>query len=212
VTFLELQTEVFRRLEEDSSSPDFHTLQKIKDSINEGYEEISEATEWYETNLNISLTTSTYYDLSSLTTRPFLSLSRVFNNQINQWLVTTDYRELDNQFPMWEANTGEPTKILMRGAWWLGLYPKAPAASGTIKLYHTGMPAALSADGDTPGFPQEFHPALLDYATYDRLCHDRQFDKAMQYWQAYQQGEQKLAEYVRSRIRMDRVPMMGGRP
>lgn len=215
MTFLEMQTEVDRRLQESGSSPAYWTLAQKKAALNDGYEEISDLTEWNETSQSVSLTTSTYYDLSSILTLPVLRVTRVFNAQTNRWLHPTDVREMDGTRRQWEDATGAPERWWIRGAWWLGLYPKAPTATGTVTVYHTAVPAALSADGDTPSFAQEYHLGLVEYACYDLLCQDREPQKALKYWArndkrgnlvgGFLYHVEGLARYARQRDRFDRV-------
>lgn len=214
MTFLEMQTEVQRRLEESASGV-FWTLAQQKTAINDGYEEMSDLCEWNETSQDVSLTTSTYYDLSSVLTLPVLRVTRVFNNQTNRWLHPTDVREMDHTRRQWEDATGAAERWWIRGGWWLGLYPKASSATGTVKVFHTAIPTALSADGNTPGFAQEFHLGLVEYACYDLLCQDREPEKALKYWARFDKRDnlvggfqyyvEGLARYARQRDRYDRV-------
>jgi hypothetical protein len=209
MTFQEMQLEVFRRLEEDSASPAFVTLQDVKDHLNEGLEELSDATEWYEVSQTVTQSTSTYYDLSTLLSKPFLAVKKIFNTITGWWMVPGDYRELDGSYFRWERDTGAPEKFWIRALWWLGQWPKASAASSGLRIYHSAIPSAMSANSDTPGFPQEFHLGIVDYATYEILALQKEFKKALGYWADYQAHEKALGLWVQSRIQMDRTLQFG---
>jgi hypothetical protein len=205
MTFLEMQTEVFRRLEESSSSPVFWALAQVKEALNDAYFLLSDVTEWAETSESESFTTATYYDLSSVLTNTVLSIKGIFNPDTNRWLRPTTTEELDQRSVLWEEATGAPDEYVIRGLWWLGLYPKMASATGTMTIHYTYVPTALSANGDTPSFPEEFHPALVEYAVYDLLCQERETDKALKFYARYLDLQEKLKRYVQDRASYDRV-------
>ena len=75
MTFSEIRTEVFARLEESSSAPVFWKLSEVNTSINEGYRELSDASEWNESSTTLTfITTKLYYNLRTALTNSFLSL------------------------------------------------------------------------------------------------------------------------------------------
>ncbi|RPJ54954.1 MAG: hypothetical protein EHM23_27670 [Acidobacteria bacterium] len=206
MTFAELKTEVFRVLKENSTTPVYWSAQDVEDSLNEGLETISEASEFYETNTTVSLQANqTYYDLKDLAGDGFLRVTRVWNTQTSRWLAPTDVRKLDGAYRQWEKNTGEPQKWFVRGLWHLGVWPKADATSGTVKVYHRSLPAALSATTDTPAFQREFHQGLVRYAAYDLLAQDGETRKALTQYEQYLGFENRLKAYVGGRISVDRI-------
>lgn len=212
--FSEIQTEVFRRCDESSSSPAFWTLTDVKNAINEGAEDLADHTEWREVQTTINLANSIYYDLSvggSIITDVLLTLTGAYNTQTSRYMDVATVQQLDRWYRRWESVTGaEPERFWTRGISWMGLFPNKGAASGTVKLYYTALPAALSADADTPGFPQEFHFALVDYAVYDLLCQDREYEKAGRFWQSYLAHAENLRRYVQGRASVPMVRRMGG--
>lgn len=211
MNFQEMQTEVFRRLDEDSVSPAFWSLVDVKQAINEGYDDLSELTEWRETSSSLSLANSNYYDLSTLVSDVVLTLYSVRNAQTSKFLDQGTVKQLDTWYRRWEAVIGgEPERYWIRGLYWLGMFPNKGAASGTVTLYYTALPAALSANADTPGFPQEFHLALVDYAVYDLLCQDREYEKAARLWASYQERVAKLRRYVQGRAEIPLTRRLGG--
>jgi hypothetical protein len=202
----DMRTEVRRRLDESTVSADFWTDADIDDAINEGYEEISDATEWYETFAILSLySNQTYYDLRTYLGETFLTPRRTFNNTTHRWLSACDVRDLDFRTSIqWELNTGEPEHQMLRGLWWLGLYPKKGDDAGTLKFYFTGIPQPLTSY-DEPGFPHEFQRALVEYALCELLAQAAETKKALAHWAKYQEFEVRFYNYVRNRISLDRV-------
>ena len=211
MTFAELQTEVTRRLNESSTAAAYWTVQDVKDALNEGYAELSDASEWYERSATISKASQrTYYDLRTNLSDTFLAPRRAFNVETNKWLDPINVRKLDfHTFRQWEINPGEPQMMFMRGLWWLGLYPRPNASTGTVTFYYTAMPPDLSADGDTPTFPQEYHLGIVLYALYELKSQERESKLAMKYFGEYEIYEKGLTKYVLQRQGLDRSRAMG---
>lgn len=208
MTFGEQQKEVRRRLNELTAT--FWTDQDIKDALNEGYEEISDASEWFERYANIPMLSGrTYYNLLNILPDTFLSPRRCFNTVTNRWLQPTDTRQQDFQaFVQWETNSGQPEKYIFRGNWWLGVWPKRSADDGILRFYYSAIPPAMADDSDTPGFLDEFHSGLVDFALSDLLSQDRETNKAMAFWASYKAQETGLAQYVNGRTAFDRAEML----
>lgn len=200
-----MQTEVFRRLEESSSSPVYWALAQVKEALNDAYFDISDVTEWAETSETDNLTTSNNYDLSSILSNTPLTVKGVFNTQTNRWLTPSSVQQWERDNLRWEDEAAEPDEFTIAGLWWLRVRPHAAAASGTFTTHYTYVPAALSADGDTPAFPGEFHPGLVSYAVYDLLCQERETDKALKFYAEYLLHREGLRRYVQDRASFDRV-------
>ncbi len=213
MTFAELQAEVFHRLDEDSADPAFWTEAEVQAAINEGYEEMSDASEWYERDHNLPLLSKrTYYDLrSALGGETVLTFQHAYNQTTRRWLYPGELRELDYRtFNQWEEITGQPEQFFVRGLFWLGTFPKAAADSGTIQTYFTALPPALFVDGDTPGSPEEFHYGLVEYALGDLLSQDGETQKALLHFKEYLTYEAGLKGWVEGRIALDRISTLHG--
>lgn len=209
MNFLELQTRVFRALDESQAAPRFWTAQDIKDAINEGYEEISDATDWYEVNEDLTPTANTtYHDLDTLLVTFPLTVTGVFNTQTNRWLTPSSAEELDGEIDRWEVIVGPPERFWLKGLFKIGFFPKPPTAA-PLTLYFSSMPVPLNLDADVPGFPVEFHLALLEYAKYDLLSQDGETKEALLCWGRYLAYEAGLAAWVKQRT-LDRVGVFRG--
>lgn len=213
MTFGELQAEVLRRLGDSSSAPEYFTASDVKASLNDAYTEMSDASEWYERNAVLkTLSNRTYYDLRGvLGAETFLGFRSAFNNTTRRWLDLMNVRELDEQvFQQWENVTGEPESVFLRGLWWLGTFPKQASDTGSLKVYFSGLPPELKADSDQPGFPEEFHEGLIEYALGDLFSQDWETRKAVIHFNAYSEIERALTAWVDGRIAKDRISRLHG--
>lgn len=199
MTFAEIQADVRRQLNESGTS--FWTDQDVKDSLNEGYAEIADATEFYEREAPLSLLgRRTYYDLTSVIADTILTPRHVQNTETQQWLVQTDPRELDEKtYVQWELTEGPPQKWFIRGNWWLGLFPKQASDSSRLRLYFSSIPDALSDDDDVPAFPREFHRGLVSFACSDLMSDQRETTKALEFWKDYKDFEERLKLFTDGR-------------
>lgn len=212
MTLAEQETEVWRRLGQESVNVGFWNSTDIRAAIGDGYEEMSDESEWYERSVNIpQLSNRTYYDLLHICGTQFLGPRRAFNTTTHRWLEPLGPRDLDyHTYRQWEVNTGQPQRMMARGLLWLGMYPKPDADSGFVRFYFTAIPPAMTRDSDTPGFPQEFHQGIVEYALFDLLAQEAQTKKAIAHFQQFIAIRQALQEYVDKRVEMDRVNAVRG--
>ena len=177
MNFGQMQTEVRRKLNETSAT--FWTNDDIKEALNEGYEEISDETEWYEREATIQTTANRlYHDLRTVLSDTFLSLRRVWNTETQRWCYPTNPREKDGGYRQWELNQGEPQDVFMRCLWFLGQWPKRGGDSGRTRIVYTALPPAMDDGADEPDFPKEFHRGIVEYALSDLLAQERETKKA----------------------------------
>jgi hypothetical protein len=208
VTFAELKGEVFRRLRESSTLPVFWTEDDVEGALNEGYAEISDASEWYEIEATIDLLDSRpYYDLRTLIADPVLTVTAAFNDQTNRWLDPGTVEEFDHRDVRWERVTGEPQRVCLRGLWWLRFWPMVTDDAGTVRVKLTTIPRALVEDDDEPGFAAPLHEGLVDYALADLWAQDAETTKALASWRRYLAYEDALTRYSDGRLS---VPMVSG--
>ena len=199
MNFSQLQSEVRRRLNEPSAV--FWTDADIQNALNEGLAELADRTEYYEWWANIRMQTDrSYYDLRSLLPYEVLTPTRIYNAVTSAWLRAADTRNLDGRYATWETVGGEPDEFFIRGAWWLGVFPR-PSVDGTaLRLYYTAQPPALVVDEDLPeDLPVEFHAALVDYALSDCYAQERETKKATAWMASFDGYAVKLAATVQNR-------------
>lgn len=199
MTFGAIKTEIGRRLAEVSGRV-FWSDDDIATAANLGYAEISDATEWNEQWVDIDLLNDRpYYDLRRVVGDAFLAIKPAFDRQTNRWLIPSAVRQLDANDRRWERVTGEPQRLIMRGLWWLGLFPRLQAETGSIKQYYTALPDDLLDDDEEPGFPDTFHYGIVEFALTDLWAQDGETALALQAWGAYLKTEGGLSAWVQGR-------------
>jgi hypothetical protein len=198
MTFDEIRTEVRRRIAEVTTT--WWTDDEVDAAIWEGEDEFADACEWLERWQTIDLLEDRpYYDLRSVLRRDFLVLGPTFNETTNRWLIPITNKDLDLGDRRWEERTAEPEYCMVRGTWWLGLWPWKGSEQGTVKQYYKALPTKMSADTDEPGFHRTFHYGLVEYAVSDLLSQDNETDLALRAWKEYQMYEAGLLAYVQGR-------------
>ena len=214
MTLAEMRTEVFRRLNESSVSPDFWTEADVDESLNDGLDEISDASEWYERHASIPLLNRRpYYDLrTALQDDTILCPGRMLNVQTSRWMQPTHVRDLDyHTYRRWESiAVSQPEKAFLRGLWWLGFFPQSGSDDGFVRFWYKAMPPHLVNASDEPGFPQEFHYGLVAYAIGDLFGQDGETQKALMWWQKYGEYEAGLKAYADGRQKVDRIEALNG--
>lgn len=193
----------------DESGTVFYTDADINEAIDAGYDEISDATEFFERQANIPLLKRrTYFDMTTNLSDTFLSPRRAYHPTTNRWLSPSDTREMDfHTYTQWELTEGSPQKMLMRGNWWLGIFPKETADIGVIRLYYTSIPDAME-DSAEPAFPKEFHPGIIEFVLSDLLGQARETKKSLSHWAAYIGYQDGLKSYVEGRTRLAKLNVL----
>src|SRR5688572_4798266 len=105
MTFSEIRTEVRRRLDEVNAN--FWSDDDVNQAINDGYAELSDASEWNEASATITLyANQVYYNASTLTNTEFLSVRACQNPTTKWWLEPSDTLYLDaHVHTRWESIT-----------------------------------------------------------------------------------------------------------
>ncbi len=199
MTFLQMRDEVKRRLAQ-TGRPVFWSDTEINDALNNGYMELSDASEWFEGHQDIDLLVDRpYYDLWSIIGADFLTPAAAFDYQTNRWLLPTSGRQFDAHDRRWERVTGEPQRMIMQGLRWMGYWPRIQTAVGSIKQYFKAIPPLLCADADEPGFPATYHNAIIDFAMTELWAQDAETGFALAAWAQYLKGETDLVSWVAER-------------
>lgn len=204
MTFVEIREEVRRRIAEVTST--WWTDDEVNAAIWEGEDEFADACEWLERYQTIDiLEDRPYYDLRTTIRRDFLVLGPTFNETTNRWLIPITNRDLDLSDRRWEQRVSEPEYCMVRGIWWLGIWPWKGIAHGSVKQYYKAIPVHMAADSDEPGFHRTFHYGLVEYAVADLLSQDNETDLALRIWKDYQMYEAGLLAYVQGRAAIPAV-------
>ncbi len=208
MNFGEMQTKVRRRLNELTTV--FYSDDDVKNAINEGYQEMADATEFYEREAMVPmLKKRTYYDLKPILPNTFLSPRRIYNIETNRWLDPTDPRELDyHTYVRWELVEGAPEKYFLRGNWWMGVFPRPTKDSLGLRFYFTAIPPQFVESREEPEFPQEYHEGLISFALSDLLAPERESSKALMHWTSYLKYQNDLQQYVNQRVGIAKLSVL----
>jgi hypothetical protein len=177
--------------------------------VNEGLETLSEATGFYERYATVPVQVSRqYYDLRGFTPETVVSITSVWSSVRNDWLRPANFEQLGT---IWEDAVGTPQVFFPRGVFWIGVYPRSEDTSGYLRVYFQGIPSRYTHSQAVLGdLPDDFAPALEDYALYEMAAADGNPKRALFHWSNYQKREAALGNYLRRRIVGARAGVMGG--
>jgi hypothetical protein len=186
------------------------TDQGIYDAVNEGLEELAEATLFFERYVTIPLVADrTYYDLRGYLPESAIGVTSVWDTTTSAWLTPINQGDLGFR---WEESAGEPQFYFLRGANWLGVWPKVSTTSGFIRVHFAGLPPRFTTPQSVlSDLPDDYVPALEEYALYELSAQDGETDKAIAHYQEYAAKEKSLADFVSRRTATARVGRVGGR-
>lgn len=211
MTFAEMQAETRSRVEDLAGV--FFSDDDVADAVNEGYEELSDATEWFEVWATIDLLdTRPYYDLRHLFPYEVLIPGAAFNEQTNRWLEPSNMGDLDGAYRHPETVYTQPTRLIARSLYWLRYFPLVQQDAGTIKQYATCVPPRMALDRDTPGFPATYHRGCVEYAISVLAPQQGEVHRALEAWDAYLAYETGLQAWKDGRAASPMVRGYGAHP
>lgn len=197
----------------------FFTVNDYVRAYNDALDEISEATEIYESNVHVKRRKwAVYTDLRGALPPTALRITAVWNPLSQKWLDPTTVRELDATVGRhWERNQDQTRWWWMRGLWYLGAYPIASDDTSPLRVHFAALmphvqPTGLSAGlGSSPDLPPDFHEAIENYMMYELLGERKEVDKSLEYYKRYSTQLPLLKDIGENRMRKDRTPKMGAR-
>jgi hypothetical protein len=177
-TFLALQDQCLTELEEDTTSPVFHTRDIVKSALNDAYRLLGVVTEFNRENLTINTTASTLdYNLLD-EDEDIICIHRVQNDDTEFWLKNSTVPEMDAHRSNWVGVEGAPETMIPRSPFQLSLFP-VPSTTSTLSAQVSTVPVQLSADGDqTAVMIEEFDRALIEGAKSFLYAQEREWEKA----------------------------------
>lgn len=197
LSFADLESSARTVFEAESSAR--WESQDFLDAANEGLDDLSE-TGFYERFATIPLKgRQTYYDLRGFLPEDLVRLTFVFNPDNQLWLDPMAI--VDMVTPRWETIPGTPQQYLVRGLYWLGLYPRPESDTGSVRVYYEGLaPHFKDSSSIISDLPDDLTMVLEDYILYDLSARDGESDKAMLHWSDYWKGRKDLNGFVKNRI------------
>lgn len=115
-----------------------------------------------------------------------------YSSETGEALLPLELREYDAL----EATTGRPTAYTVVGDQ-ITLYPSPDAAYG-LSLRYWRLPADMSADGDEPEIPAQYHEVLVSYAMMKAYARENDY-QASRFWkEEWDAGVAKMRGEVQS--------------
>lgn len=208
MNFKEIVDDVLSQLGEDPAAPVYWTRSEAEDAVNDGYEAMSEASEWFEVIITIPMASRrTYMDLRGYR-YDILMVNHIYNLETNRPMQNRGKLELDNNYRQWEFNIGTPEAWFI-SAPFLGIWPRRNGEGPGMRTSATAIPDRLVRDTDTPGFPEEFHEGLTAFGKYVLKASDHSPQMALQYYAEYLGFEAKLGEWVKEKRDLTKTRVLG---
>ena len=208
LTLSEIRSRVRTRFEAASTTR--WASADIDAAINDGLFELSEATRYLERSFSLPLKQErTYYDLRGFTPETVMSVTAVWHEAGTRWLTPINLTDIG--YEEWEETAGNPISWFQRGAWWLAIWPRpSEDLDEWIRVYYSAVAPKLVDDGDVPEhLPDEFIPALEEYALYELQQREGETEKALFWWGKYKERERLLEQHMAHRITRARTGAVG---
>ena len=202
----------------EDSAGRFFELEDFVRVYNDALDEMSEFTEIQENYIYVKRRKgAAYTDMRGSLPPNFLRVRSVYNPLTNKWLEAMTVREMDDTVGrFWERRTGPTRWWQMRGLWTLGAYPAAGDDVSPLKVYYTALLPHIKIDnslGDGvlshTDVPHDFDSAVEYYMMYELLAERKETDKALQFYQRFQQQLPQLKDLAQNRTRRERIARMG---
>ncbi len=181
-------------------------------ALNEGLDQLSIQAKFYERYATLPIKSGRrYYDLRGIP-EPVLGVKSIWNTVRSDWVVPTTLPELEAGYgPRWEQATGDAQFFFMRGLNWLGLWPVPSATAGYLRIYYHGLaPHFLHSQSVIADLPNDFVPALEDYALYELAAQDGETDRALTHWQSFASRAGLFRNTVDRRMQSAGTLIIGG--
>lgn len=218
IPFSEIISRVRTKFEAESSTR--WSDRSIGNAINNGLDELSERTLFYERYVSIPKRAGqTYYDTRGYVPEGALQFTRIWSTTLDNWLDPINAESLNLRTApavqlnplLWEESQGDPTAWFVRGGWWFGVYPyPGESASGYLRVYFASLaPHFTHPQSVLEDLPDDFVPALEDYALYELNAQDGETSKALLHWKSFSERAGLLEDLVEKRMQTNRVGRMG---
>jgi hypothetical protein len=176
----------------------FYTDTDILDAIQDGCDQVITKTGLVEKFVDVPFQANVgYYDLFSLIA-DYYSVTQVYNNQINRWLVPQILSDYDLIRDDWEVWNGPPAFFTPVDHRRIVIVPRPPTTNGTMRVFYKARPETLTSSSSLP-FPSDLSPVIEHYATADLLEQAREYNKAGLMWKDALEGVEGAARRTRVR-------------
>ena len=179
-------------------------------AINEGLDDLSETSRFYERHVSVPIAGQRiYYDLRGFLPESALGITSVWSSVVEDWLQPVSPKELKSR---WEQSTGSPKSFFMRGLFWMAVWPKPETTTGFHRVYFAGHAPHFTFPQDVQrDLLDSFVPSLEEYALYELCAQDGETTRALSHWSEYSRRTKEITDFVERRTVSARVLRMGGR-
>ena len=193
MTFLEIKDIVSIDLGDPNKT--HYSDDEINKAVQNAYNDIVAYTKCiYKTRELAWRANRSYYRFSSLVS-DYLSCFAIFDKASNRFLYDDTSIKGFNEFsPRWEVMIGTPEYWATNGPDLIAIYPKKSIAAGNFVLHYSAKAPEI-ANGDTPKITASFRKLLHYYATAELLEDGKEFNKALDFWERYYDGEYGLPAF-----------------
>jgi len=200
------------RIKYESESSVRWSDEDIMECINEGLDDLAFQTGFFERHVVMPIRPSVqYYDVRGFTPETVLSVTAIYSTSRKDWLAETTTQELDEFNPMWSQAFGDPIKYYTHGIYWVGVWPRGQdTVQGYFWVYFKSLPPHyVNSQSVLDDLPDDYVPALEDYALYEMAAQDGMSDRSIRYWQAYEERKEKLKDFIDQRLSLAQTMRMG---
>lgn len=163
----------------------FFSLAEIDATIDEGFQVLAEEQEAIKRTAFFARRPGELYHSVRKLGPDVLAPYRVWSVTNTRALVASSMSELDARHETWEQVSGEP-QCWFPVSWDLfGIWPKAAAGGGVIRVDYYAWPRALLDDDDRSEFPEAEHEAVLTYGVYDGLAKRWDTQRMLEVWSLF---------------------------
>ena len=203
----ELYEEVLTDYNESVSAPRVVSVQEVRDAINEGLDDLSMYTSFYETSRVVDLPAGrVYHNVAGALGEDVMYITRAQNRLNSFWMDAESQLSMDGRvYSQWESNVGEPCTFIPIDITWFAVHPTREDDGARIRMFCIAIHPHLTSDEAVPDLPPDMHIALRKFALAELCLLDHEMDLYDAFFTEYAFLREKLAERVRGRFARDRV-------
>lgn len=204
----DMEDRVLARLDQPGGG--YYTRAETRAALNEGIRFFTLLTLGLEATANFPLAAATTFYHAQQTLPDWMLPLRV---QLDggAFLRPRRLEELDALDTGWQSSSGTPSHYAAMGFDFLAIYKQPTGSSNSLQVTYARAPVPLVLDTDAPEYPEDLHPAFVDYAIPRLRFREgpQEFSKSLPYLGRFMDEAKRYGNYVRARslaLRYDKQP------
>jgi len=180
----DIEKRVLRIIGEDVDSPDVFTsanITQIRDSINDGIEELCTLTDALVLPYRIPFYPDTYLYRIAFTSAQFCHILRAYLPDKGTPLAHATVGSVAKHDPKWLSASNTPAVYMPVGVKFVGFYPMYAAEGHHVELDCVVLPNRYATDDKVIQLRDDFHDSVVAYAAGEYFLGIGDLDKA-NYW------------------------------